>query len=322
MLIEAKAPVRVADCGGWTDTWFAGTGLVCSVAVEPGAWATIAPAPAGSTEMVVNGRSVPPEEHPLLWATLDHFGPVAPARIEVGAGVPPGCGTGTSASVVVALLSALSAWRDMPHPEPPDPGTIAAEAHAVEVGLGWQSGIQDQQAAAWGGISLIEMAEYPHAIRRQVPVSQETRQTLDHLLVTVYLGRPHRSSGVHEQVIAQLDTRTPSPLLRPLREAAAAAAQALTDGDLVAYGQALSANTDAQKRLHCDLVGPDAQAIIELARRHEALGWKVNGAGGDGGTVTVLLAGDRSGFAHALAATPWSILDLHLARRGVTVEIS
>jgi D-glycero-alpha-D-manno-heptose-7-phosphate kinase len=53
-------------------------------------------------------------------------------------------------------------------------------------------------------------------------------------------------------------------------------------------------NTRAQQALHPALVSPHAQAIIDLARRHGALGWKVNGAGGDGGTVTVI-GGDRPG---------------------------
>ena len=29
-------PVRVCDVGGWTDTWFAERGRVCSLAVGPG----------------------------------------------------------------------------------------------------------------------------------------------------------------------------------------------------------------------------------------------------------------------------------------------
>jgi len=47
-------------------------------------------------------------------------------------------------------------------------------------------------------------------------------------------------------------------------------------------------NTQAQARLHSDLVSPDAQRVIEIARHHGALGWKVNGAGGEGGSVTIL----------------------------------
>ena len=47
-------------------------------------------------------------------------------------------------------------------------------------------------------------------------------------------------------------------------------------------------NTDAQARLHADLVGADAREVIAIARAHGALGWKVNGAGGDGGSITLL----------------------------------
>ncbi|MBX3285868.1 MAG: hypothetical protein KF703_11045, partial [Actinobacteria bacterium] len=32
----ASVPVRVADVGGWTDTWFGSPGRVCSLAVGPG----------------------------------------------------------------------------------------------------------------------------------------------------------------------------------------------------------------------------------------------------------------------------------------------
>ena len=47
-------------------------------------------------------------------------------------------------------------------------------------------------------------------------------------------------------------------------------------------------NTEAQRHLHLDLVSPAHQQVIDIARHHGALGWKVNGAGGEGGSVTVL----------------------------------
>ncbi len=52
-------------------------------------------------------------------------------------------------------------------------------------------------------------------------------------------------------------------------------------------------NTDAQGRLHPALISPDAGRVIEIAREYGALGWKVNRAGGDGGSVTIL-CGDVS----------------------------
>jgi D-glycero-alpha-D-manno-heptose-7-phosphate kinase len=50
-------------------------------------------------------------------------------------------------------------------------------------------------------------------------------------------------------------------------------------------------NTDAQAALHADLVSNDAWRVIEIARAHGVVGWKVNGAGGEGGSMTLLSDG-------------------------------
>jgi D-glycero-alpha-D-manno-heptose-7-phosphate kinase len=47
-------------------------------------------------------------------------------------------------------------------------------------------------------------------------------------------------------------------------------------------------NTEAQGRLHPDLISPEAASVIAIAKANGALGWKVNGAGGSGGSVTIL----------------------------------
>jgi D-glycero-alpha-D-manno-heptose-7-phosphate kinase len=58
-------------------------------------------------------------------------------------------------------------------------------------------------------------------------------------------------------------------------------------------------NTEAQGRLHAGLISAHAHRVIEIARAHGALGWKVNGAGGEGGSLT-LLCGARSDAKRAL----------------------
>src|SRR5204862_143586 len=73
-----------------------------------------------------------------------------------------------------------------------------------------------------------------------------------------------------------------SPHLDELRRAAERARDAVDAADFVALGLAMIANTDAQARLHPDLVGTEARTAIDAARANGALGWKVNGAGGDG----------------------------------------
>ena len=143
--------------------------------------------------------------------------------------------------------------------------------------------MQDQLSAAFGGISSITIDPYPAATVESLPAWPE----LSARLSLVSLGRPHRSSALHERVIEHVQGQ-PAPAFDRLRDAADAARAAVLGRDLVAFGAAMVANTDAQDALHPTLVGADARRTIDRAREHGALGWKVNGAGGDGGSVTFL----------------------------------
>ena len=50
---------------------------------------------------------------------------------------------------------------------------------------------------------------------------------------------------------------------------------------------------EAQAELHPALVSDAARRVIDVARTHGALGWKINGAGGEGGSITLLGAASR-----------------------------
>ena len=54
----------------------------------------------------------------------------------------------------------------------------------------------------------------------------------------------------------------------------------------------MRANTVAQSELHADLGHEDAWRVFAIAAAHGAAGWKVNGAGGDGGSITLLAGAD------------------------------
>jgi D-glycero-alpha-D-manno-heptose-7-phosphate kinase len=300
-VIRSEAPVRVCDNGGWTDTWFARHGKVFNVAVSPVAEVEIAVrerrafAPRVLLDVVNYGdryalgaAEAPEGRHPLLEAALQRAGVPADLSLEVRlfSEAPPGASLGTSAAVAVALVGALEAL----HGRAVLPAEAARAAHSIEVDrLKRQSGIQDQLASAHGGFIFIDMHAYPQATVERLPVAREVAEDLEQRLVLVYLGRSHDSSAVHEKVIRQLaDAGPEDPRLQALRQAAQDSRSALLAGDLRALGRAMIANTEAQARLHPELVGRDARCVIEIARAHEAAGYKVNGAGGEGGSLTVL----------------------------------
>jgi D-glycero-alpha-D-manno-heptose-7-phosphate kinase len=303
--ILATAPLRICDCGGWTDTWFAGYGSVFHMAIEPGVRVRIdltpvlGPPPPVLLDVASFGDryaftpgTQPWVKHPLIEAAIDAVGvpPRAAVSIAIESAVPPGASTGTSAAVCVALIGALQAASGIRS----EPDAIATAAHAVETRkLGQQSGVQDQFAAARGGINFVDVFDYPGARVHPLAVSHETRAALERQMLLVFLGRTHQSSAVHEAVMRDVaDVGPEHPVIAQLRRMAVRARDATLAGDLAALGGAMRANTDAQRRLHPSLVGSDAARIIAIAEAHGALGWKVNGAGGEGGSVCVLAGPD------------------------------
>jgi D-glycero-alpha-D-manno-heptose-7-phosphate kinase len=230
----------------------------------------------------------------LLEAAIDIMGVPAKTAVEISifSEAPVGCSTGTSAAVSVALIGALDRLTTG-HMTPYE---VARTAHKVETELlGQQCGIQDQLASSYGGINFIDMHDYPHAAVSPIFVPNAVWWELERRLSLVYVGHAHSSSAVHKSVIRELEGAGPDAAkLQPLRRTAEAARDAVYSGDFEAFGRSMVANTEAQANLHADLVGPDHRRIIDIARAHGAVGWKVNGAGGDGGSVTILGGADAS----------------------------
>jgi D-glycero-alpha-D-manno-heptose-7-phosphate kinase len=300
-VINSAAPIRICDIGGWTDTWFARHGKIFNIGVSPFVEVQVAvyPAAARPDQILLNAenygdryalslRNSVPERHRLLHATIEEMAPPEEYALEISlySQVPAGASTGTSASVTVALIGAL----DTLTPGRLTRHEIAYRAHRVEVErLGLQSGIQDQLCAAYGALNYIEMASYPEATVSQIRPPDALWWELEQRLILVFLGRTHSSSAVHEQVIANLElTEGGAAPLAALRRAAEQARDAVNAGNFPALGQAMRENTAAQQTLHPALVGTEARQLIALAQEHDVLGWKVNGAGGEGGSVTLL----------------------------------
>ena len=305
-IINSVAPIRICDNGGWTDTWFAGYGKIFNIGVYPYAEVQIAVYPLAEREnriiihaenygdrYAVNPHAEAPAEHrwnkhPLLEAAIDFMGIPDDLAFEVTiySEAPTGASTGTSAAVTVALIGAL----DCLTPGRQTAHQVALTAQRIETEmLHQQCGIQDQICSAYGGINFIEMYTYPHASVSPVQIPNSDWWELERRLALIYLGKSHQSSSIHEMVIRGLENAGPGcQQLQDLRQTAEKSRDALYAGDFVALGKAMIENTAAQERLHPGLISAESQRIIEIAKEHGALGWKVNGAGGDGGSITLL----------------------------------
>jgi len=232
--------------------------------------------------------------HPLLQGAI-HSLPIPEdfeLDISIRSRIPAGSSTGTSASVCVALLGALDLLTPQRHP----PDEIASLAHRVETEkLGLQSGIQDQICAAYGGICFIHMYSYPEAHVLKMELEERVRQELDQRLCLIYLGKTHSSSALHEEVIAFLERKgSQFKIIQRLKSLAEQAKNYLLKGDLDSFSGAMIENNECQRSLHADLISEEADSVIQIAKEYKAAGWKVNGAGGKGGSLTILSSGEES----------------------------
>ncbi len=337
-VINSVAPIRICDNGGWTDTWFAGHGKVFNIGVYPYVEVQIEVFPMDSREHRItiyaeNYRETFPVtlgnpewvRHPLLEAAVEYMqipDDVA-LNITIYSEAPAGCSTGTSASITVALIGAL----DRLTPGQMTPHEVAFAAHRVETEmLKLQSGIQDQLCAAYGGINFIEMFQYPHATVSQIQVPNSVWWELERRLVLFFLGKAHESSSVHKQVIQNLESGSQSgaAALEKLRHTAELSRDAIYRGDFEALGQAMICNTETQGELHPALICDDARLIIETAKANGAIGWKVNGAAGEGGSITLLASSSSSEKRRMIQAIEevkpaFKSLPVYLSRYGLRV---
>ena len=330
-MITAIAPCRINDLGGWTDTRWAKHGVVHSIAVWPGAEVQIDEKPGIISSVSIENydafiythihdNKALKKAHPAIAAVFKaSLSPEDRISVNIFSGMPPGSGVGTSAAVMVALTSAINKWR------PRKAFKTLDTSHNLEAGTGAETGVQDNLSAMWGGVRRYEI-EYPwgHFSNSTTgDLSHEYFAEIESRLILVYLGKAHVSSDVHKQVIENLganpDTSDP---VKCLRKIASEAGTALERGDWEEYGNLMRANTECQRKLWAGTISKDAENVFGIALKHGALGYKVNGAGGDGGSVTILTDGDmakKRRLEKVFEEKGFKVIPISIAREGLQV---
>jgi D-glycero-alpha-D-manno-heptose-7-phosphate kinase len=324
-IIRSRAPVRVCDMGGWTDTWFCKRGVVLNIAVDLYTHVRLVGNDTSDIRIISEDLDLAAEikdyrkieydgNLDLLKAAVKRMGVTAGMDIYVRADSPPGCGTGTSASVAVAMLGALARFTDKPMLA----YQIAELAHALETEeLGMESGVQDQYAAAFGGISFMEI-DYPRVRISQLRIEDKTICEIEDRLFVVYLGS-RSSSDMHKRVVEHY-RKGDKQIHSAFDELTASAQQmcdALTAGDLERAGGLMYRNWRAQMQLDENIATPEIESLSRIAEEHGAAGFKVNGAGGGGSAIILSAAGREHELRSALLKSKAVLLPCKLNFHGL-----
>jgi len=324
-IIFSRAPVRICDIGGWTDTWYCPNGAVFNLCVDLYSYVRIVPSSNNSITIISENLNLQTEINNLNKIEYDGNldllkSAVKRMRIKKGANIyvrtdaPPGCGTGTSASVAVALIAALAKFSE----KKLKPEEIASLAHKLEVEeLKLESGVQDQYAAAFGGINFMEIS-YPSVEVTPLPINNEKICELESQLILIFLSS-RSSSEMHRAVIENYKKSDIKTLqsFEIIKSCAYKMKKAIYSKDLVYLGELLNKNWEAQKKLHRLMVNSIIKRAEHIAMKNGALGFKLNGAGG-GGSATILAdIGKEYSLKKKLIEGGFEILSAKLDFKGV-----
>jgi len=292
--VITRAPVRICDIGGWTDTWFCPEGAVFNICIDLYSYIRIIKN--GKTKIRIFAKNLGKNVEILNFKSIEYNGnldllkaAIKRMKVEDGldiyvrADTPPGCGTGTSASIAVALVSALATYKGLHL----DQKEIAILAHKLEIEeLGLESGVQDQYAATFGGINFMEI-NYPNVKRTKITIDEKRIFELESQFILVYLSS-RSSSEMHSAVIENYKRGDPDTLnsLDIIKECAYDMKNAI-NSDIVDIGKVMNRNWEAQKKLHPLMVNPVINKAEEISKSNGAIGFKCNGAGG-GGSASIL----------------------------------
>ncbi len=324
-IIFSRAPVRICDIGGWTDTWYCPNGAVFNLCVDLYSYVRIVPSSNNSITIISENLNLQTEINNLNKIEYDGNldllkSAVKRMRIKKGASIyvrtdaPPGCGTGTSASVAVALIAALAKFSE----KNLIPEEIASLAHKLEVEeLKLESGVQDQYAAALGGVNFMEVS-YPSVEVTPIPINNKKICELESQLILVFLSS-RSSSEMHKAVIENYKMRDSKTLqsFEIIKNCASEMKRAIYSKDLVYMGELMNKNWTAQKGLHTFMVNSVINKAELIAFNSGAIGFKLNGAGG-GGSATILAdIGKEYSLKKKLVEGGFEILSAKLDFKGV-----
>jgi D-glycero-alpha-D-manno-heptose-7-phosphate kinase len=287
-VIVSCAPFRVSFAGGGSDiaSFYRkqrGAVLSCAIAkysfivVHPFFSATKYHLKYARTELVDRLDEI---QHPIFREVLRMQNIDPGIEITSVADIPAGTGLGSSSSFSVALINALYAHRRIFVPKE----TLASEACVIEIErLGEPIGKQDQYAAAYGGVNLIEFERHGGVTVQPLLLPTATLSELEGNLMLFYTGsqRDARSVLSHQVTTIENDDKVVARM-QQMVDLAYEMRSILLAGDLDEFGLALHRGWEMKRGLSAQISTSDIDELYEKARGAGALGGKLAGAGGGG----------------------------------------
>ncbi|HAR67971.1 MAG TPA: kinase [Lentisphaeria bacterium] len=288
-MIISRTPYRVSFFGGGTDypAWFGKHGgAVLSTAIDKYCYITCRQLPPffahrsrivwSHIELVNDNSEI---EHPAVEGCLRHLEVDYGVEIQHSGDLPARSGIGSSSSFTVGLLNCLHTMRgrDLSVRE------LAKESIYLEhVVMGETVGIQDQIAAAYGGLNRIEFAPDGGFDVHPLQLSMNRLEAFQGHLMMFFTGLSRTASTIAQAYVGDLEAKAQT--LHTMRGMVDTATRILTDRDssLSDFGSLLHESWQLKRKISDRISTPEIDKLYSRAREAGALGGKLCGAGGGG----------------------------------------
>ncbi len=195
--------------------------------------------------------------------------------------IPPGTGLGSSASVCVNVLQALTSYLNLPLSK----HELAEKAfHIASHVLGKPVGKQDEFATAFGGLNCFAFNPDGSTQVEPVKLRPDVMIGLQRKLMLFFTGTARDSWSILKEQETFTRRRHGSAVesLHRIKELAARMRRALEEDDLHKFGLLLHEGWENKKRISARISSPAIDRLYSLARESGAVGGKITGAGGGG----------------------------------------
>ncbi len=220
-------------------------------------------------------------EHKIVRATLEMMELDGGIEITTIADIPSrGTGLGSSSSFTVGLINVISAYLGR-HCSSDELGRRSCQ---VEIELcGEPIGKQDQYAAAFGGMNVIEFNPDDSVLVSPVIMPREQRDLLQRRLLAFYTGRTRSASELlSKQSAASASDADVQAVLRQMVELTYVLRSELNSGSLDSFGRILHENWMMKRSLARGITDETIDGWYASATAAGALGGKILGAGAGG----------------------------------------
>ena len=251
-----------------------------------------------SYSVTENESDIQQIKHPIVRNTLNYLGIKGGLEITSISDIPSlGSGLGSSSSFTVALLHALYAYMG----KSVSKEELARLSSYIEIELcGDKIGKQDQYAAAFGGINLIEFNKDETVKINPIICNSETINKLEQSIIVFYTGRTRKASEILKNQSENMRKVDKFDMVTKMVSLVYDMKDILKKNQISSFGELLHKNWELKCKISDNVTDPQIDEWYKNGIQAGATGGKILGAGNGGFMIFFAEKEKHTGIQNAL----------------------